>query len=171
VITDLIQIRRLGEKKRAENERLRKHLKTFRFVERRLVKIAQEVEGGIDCTECGNCCRTATVRLKDRDIERLAKYFRVKPQAFVRDYTEETADEGLILRRGEGGCPFLEGTRCGIYEVRPSTCEEFPHLVHGPGSLVSRMWAMADRAAYCPIVYNTLEAWKPEVGFSGQKES
>jgi hypothetical protein len=27
------------------------------------------------------------------------------------------------------------------------------------------MWAMPDRATYCPITYNTLEAWKDEVGF------
>jgi Fe-S-cluster containining protein len=171
VLTDLIQIRRLGEKKRPENERLRKHLKTYRFVERRLVKIAQDIESGIDCTECANCCRTATVRLKDRDIEKLAKHLSVKPHVFVRDYTEETEDEGLILKRGEGGCPFLEGNLCGVYDARPTTCQDFPHLVHGPGSLVSRMWAMTDRASFCPIVYNTLEAWKPEVGFTATKES
>jgi hypothetical protein len=27
------------------------------------------------------------------------------------------------------------------------------------------MWEMADRACYCPIVYNTLEAWKVETKF------
>jgi len=28
------------------------------------------------------------------------------------------------------------------------------------------MWEMKDRACYCPIVYNTLEAFKAEVKFS-----
>jgi hypothetical protein len=28
------------------------------------------------------------------------------------------------------------------------------------------MWQMVDRATYCPIVYNTLEAWKSETGFA-----
>jgi hypothetical protein len=27
------------------------------------------------------------------------------------------------------------------------------------------MWKMPDRACYCPIVYNTLEAYKEEVRF------
>jgi len=27
------------------------------------------------------------------------------------------------------------------------------------------MWQMPDRATYCPIVYNSLEAFKEEVGF------
>ncbi|MFN0167571.1 MAG: hypothetical protein ACKV22_14170, partial [Bryobacteraceae bacterium] len=43
--------------------------------------------------------------------------------------------------------------------------ENFPHLTTSEGSLVSRMWEMVDRAVYCPIVYNTLEAWKDELGF------
>ncbi len=163
MITDLIQIRRLGEQKRPENERLRRHLKTFRFVERRLVKIAREIEEQIDCTACGNCCRVATARLLPRDVERIAKYLRIKPHVFVRDYCTETEDEGLILNRTESGCVFLEGNLCSIYEARPATCDDFPHLVRGAGSLVSRMWEMPDRATYCPIVYNTLEAWKLEV--------
>ena len=47
----------------------------------------------------------------------------------------------------------------------PNTCEVFPHLVKGNGSLLSRMWHMPDRAVYCPIVFNTLEEWKTETGF------
>ena len=166
MITDLVQIHRLGENKRPENERLRRHLKTYRFVERHLVRIAKEVEEEIDCTACANCCRVATVKMKERDVERLAKYFRVKVGEFTRDYCEKKVDEGLVLRRNEKGCVFLEGNLCTVYDVRPSTCEDFPNLVRGTGSLVSRMWQFTDRATYCPIVYNTLEAWKPEVGFS-----
>jgi hypothetical protein len=39
-------------------------------------------------------------------------------------------------------------------------------LVRGGGSFASRMWQLVDRAAYCPIVYNSLEAFKEELGFS-----
>ena len=165
MLTDLVQIGRLGESKRGENERLRKHLKTFRFVERRLVQIAKEVEDEIDCTQCGHCCKVATARLQERDVEKLAKFLRVKPAQFLRDYCEEREDEGVILKRDANGCVFLSGTLCTVYDARPATCDDFPHLVRGSGSLVSRMWEMADRACYCPIVYNTLEAWKPEVNF------
>ena len=104
--------------------------------------------------------------MQERDVEKLAKTLSVKVGAFTRDYCEKTAEEGLILRRNEKGCVFLEGNLCTVYEVRPSTCVDFPHLVRGAGSLVSRMWKLTDRATYCPIVYNVLEEWKPEVGFS-----
>ena len=165
MVTALVQIRRLGGQKRAENERLRKHLKTFHFVERRLIKIAEEIEDQTDCTQCANCCRVATVRLIERDVEKLAKFLRVKPAQFLRDYTVESAEEGLVLRRTEQGCVFLDGNTCTVYEARPQTCIYFPHLIHGPGSFVSRMWQMPDRACYCPIVYNSLEAIKEEVDF------
>ena len=61
---------------------------------------------------------------------------------------------------------FLNGNECLVYDSRPSSCQDFPHLVRGAGSLQSRMWAFIDRACYCPIVYNTLEQWKVETEFS-----
>jgi len=166
MLTDLVQIRRSGEKMRDENERFRKHLKKHSFAERKFRHIAKDVEKQINCMECANCCREATVKLAQRDVEKLAKFLRVKIDRFKRDYTEWSEEEGLILKRTEAGCIFLDGNECSIYEARPHNCENFPHLVRGEGSLVSRMWEMKDRACYCPIVYNTLEAFKAEVKFS-----
>ena len=74
MLTDLVQIRRFGEQKRAENERFRKHLKRHAFAERRIRKITENVEEDIDCLACANCCRVATVRLSERDVVRLAKH-------------------------------------------------------------------------------------------------
>ena len=166
MITDLIQIRRLGEQKRSENERFRKHLKVHDLPDRRFRRIAEEIEDEIDCLECANCCRVATARLQERDIERLARFLRISPARFLADYTEESDEEGVILRRTEeSGCVFLSGNECTVYEARPSTCENFPHLVRGSGSIPSRMWQFIDRACYCPIVYNSLEALKDEVKF------
>jgi Fe-S-cluster containining protein len=167
MLTDLVQITRLGEKKRGENERLRKHLKRHSFADRRLRRLAEDVESQFDCAECANCCKVATARLADRDVPRLARYLGTTPAAFLRDYTEQSADEGLVLRRNENGCVFLDGKLCTVYEARPHTCQDFPHTVRGDGSFVSRMWDFTDRACYCPIVYNTLEAVKKEVGFGG----
>jgi hypothetical protein len=140
-------------------------MKRHNFVERRFKAIAQQTEEEMDCTTCANCCRVATTQVSERDVERLAKHFRIPVAQFLRDYTVETAEEGRILKRTENGCVFLEGTLCSVYEARPNTCELFPHLVKGNGSLVSRMWHMPDRAVYCPIVYNTLERFKAETSF------
>jgi uncharacterized protein len=165
VITDLVQIKRFGEKQREENVRFRAWMKRHNFVERRLKIIAQDVEEKTDCTACANCCRVATTPVTERDADRLAKYLGAKLPDFLRDYTLETEEEGRILKRDENGCVFLDGNLCSVYDARPGTCELFPHLVKGNGSLLSRMWHMPDRAVYCPIVFNTLEEWKTETGF------
>ena len=169
MITDLVQIKRLGTLKLEENKRLRVHMKSHPVADRRLRNIGEEVENAIDCTKCANCCRTATARLRDREVDILAKFIGTSRKEFLRDYCEDTGDEGLILKRTEAGCIFLENNLCSVYKVRPMTCEDFPHLVRGPGSFVSRMWVMPERATYCPIAYNTLEAFKEVSGFSANK--
>ena len=166
MITDLVQIKVLGEKKRGENERFRKHMKSFDHSDRILRRIAEGVEEQIDCLACGNCCRVATAKVTERDVERLSKHLRQKPARFLAEFTEESAEEGVILRRDKKtGCVFLSGNECTVYDARPESCQRFPHVVRGNGSIVSRMWELIDRACYCPIVYNSLEAFKDEMAF------
>lgn len=165
MITSLVQIRRLGESKRAENGRLRVHLKTHNYVERRLKKIAQEIEDQIDCRQCANCCKVANVDPKDRDIERIARFLRISPRKFIEQYTMLDELGHRILKRNEQGCVFLSGNDCTIYEERPEACQRFPNLIRGEGPISTRMWQFIDRATYCPIVYNSLEAFKDETGF------
>lgn len=170
MLTDLVQIKRLGEQKRGENEALRKHMKRHDFVERRLRRVAEDIQDAIDCQSCANCCRVATVRLLPRDVEKLSRFLRLPESKFMAGYCDQSEDEGLVLKRTEKGCVFLDGNLCTVYEARPSTCDDFPHLIRGAGSLQSRMWEMVDRACYCPIVYNALEAFKVEVGFRTGKK-
>jgi Fe-S-cluster containining protein len=169
VITDLVQIKRLGEKKLKENEMFRRHMKAHYFPERQFRHLAEEIEGNMDCRACANCCKVAETNLAKRDIERLAKFLGLTTQQFIDQYTtmsvQEDEEDEIILRRTEAGCIFLDGNDCTVYEARPDTCSDFPHLIRGRGSIQSRMWQMIDRATYCPIVYNSLEEYKKIVGF------
>lgn len=169
MITDLVQIKQLGEKKQGENEKFRRYLKRHNFPELRFRRIAEEIESEIDCRACANCCKIAETDVTERDILRLSKYLGIAPQKFIEEYTTSSAfeQEEPILRRRETGCIFLDGNDCSIYEARPDTCRDFPHLIRGAGSFESRMWQMVDRATYCPIVYNSLEAFKEVVKFRG----
>ena len=166
MITDLVQIRTLGEKKREENFRFRSYMKSHDHSDRILRRIAEGIEDQIDCTQCANCCRMATAKVTERDIDRLARHFRLKPSRIAADYVVESEEEGAILRRHENGeCVFLSGNLCTVYEARPDVCQRYPHLVRGNGSIASRMWSMVDRAGICPIVYNSLEAFKQHLRF------
>src|SRR5258708_17902133 len=99
MLTDLVQIRRLGEKKRDENLRLRMHLKRRNYQERRLKRIAQNIEEQIDCTACANCCRLATVKITEHDVEKLATSLSNTPLRFLAEYSSQDAAQGLVLKR------------------------------------------------------------------------
>jgi len=165
MLIDLAEIRRLGEKMRGENERFRRFMKSRDIPERRLRKIAEEIQAQIDCTACANCCRVATAEVSNRDVERLARHLNLTPGAFRSQYTVRDEEGAAVLRRNENGCVFLNGTECTVYEGRPATCVDFPHLVRGSGSIASRMWQFIDRACYCPIVFNSLQAFKAHLRF------
>ena len=165
MITDLVRIRRLGENKREENFRFRAWLKSHNFVERQFRHAAEEVHAAIDCHACAECCRVTEVGITERDIARLARHLRISRKQFLEQYTATGQDGVLILRRTEAGCVFLDGNDCTVYEARPADCERFPHLLRGMGSIPFRMWAMIDRAGYCPIVYNWMEKVKGLTNF------
>jgi uncharacterized protein len=165
MVTDLIQIRRIGEKQRAENLRFRKWIKSHSFVERQFRRAAEEVQAAINCQSCAECCRVTEVQLVERDVEKLARFLGLSEQKFVENYTATDEDGAMILRRAEGGCVFLDGNDCTVYEARPGNCERFPHLLRGAGSLESRMWDLVDRATYCPIVFNWFDRVKALTNF------
>lgn len=165
MVTDLVQIRRLGEKNRAGNLRFRKWIKSHNFVERQFRRAAEEVHAAIDCRQCAECCRVTEVQLAGRDIEHLARFLGISEKRFESEYTSLDEDGAVILRRNERGCVFLDGNNCTVYDVRPGNCERFPHLLRGSGSIESRMWDFVDRATYCPIVFNWLEKVKTLTNF------
>ena len=166
LVTDLVQIRRQGEKNREDNLKFRRYIKSHNYVERQFRKAAEDIQDQIDCTACAECCRVTEVQLVERDVEKLAKFLGVTEIEFYDKYAEEDAEGQVILKRVRdeqgkaGACQFLSGNECTVYEARPGNCERFPHLLKGMGSIESRMWQFVDRATYCPIVYNWMETVK-----------
>lgn len=165
MITDLVQIRRLEQQHRSENARFRAYLKSHRHSDRRLRRFGEQIEAEIDCTACANCCRVTEVGITGKDVEKLAKFVGVNEREFIEQFTARDESGALILKRNEGGCVFLEGNLCSVYEARPQNCANFPHVVRGTGSISSRMWQFLDRVGYCPIVYNWMEVVKDDIGF------
>ena len=80
-----------------------------------------------NCLECANCCKTTSPIFKERDIVRIAKYRQVSVSVFTHHHLHRDEDGDWVLNQAP--CPFLqqEDNRCGIYEVRPEACREYPH--------------------------------------------
>lgn len=86
----------------------------------------EEVFENIDCLKCANCCKTTGPLFTEKDIERIAKHFRMSPAVFEQKYLRTDEDQDKVLRQLP--CPFLgEDNFCSIYDVRPKACREFPH--------------------------------------------
>jgi len=80
----------------------------------------------IDCLDCANCCKTTSPIFYDKDVERMAAHFRIKPAKFFDEYLRMDEDGDQVLKSSP--CPFLlEDNKCMAYEARPKACREFPH--------------------------------------------
>jgi Fe-S-cluster containining protein len=166
MITDLVQISVLSEKNRDQNFRFRTYLKNHDYDEERFRRIGEEIQNQLDCRACANCCRVASVKVSDRDVERLVDALKISREQFVAEYTVwNEAENTRDLRRVETGCAFLSGNDCTVYEDRPDICRNFPYVVSSEGRIDAHMFAFIERTSYCPISYNALEAYKKESGF------
>ncbi|MCF6351404.1 MAG: YkgJ family cysteine cluster protein [Cyclobacteriaceae bacterium] len=89
-------------------------------------KLHYEVFKTIDCLQCANCCTTTGPLLTSKDIDRIAKYLKLKPAQFIADYLRVDEDQDYVFQSMP--CTFLGADNyCSIYEVRPKACREYPH--------------------------------------------
>lgn len=122
------QLPKLAKEKQKENKEFFKKLK--KKPPKQLDYIMQELHEEeferTDCLECANCCKTTGPLFTDKDIERIAKSFRQKPQQFIDQYLRIDEDNDYVLQSVP--CTFLAADNyCLIYDVRPKACREFPH--------------------------------------------
>jgi Fe-S-cluster containining protein len=167
VITDLVEIRRLGAAKEPENRDFRRYLSAHHHRIEPFQILAAEIQQQIDCTACANCCRCSTVTVNHRDIETIARHLGYEPEHIVRQYTG--ADPGSFttrtLKSTPQGCIFLDGNLCTIYDARPQACRDFPHVSLSTRSLGARFSSLCRWGSSCPIIYNALESYKHLVGY------
>lgn len=86
----------------------------------------EEVFASTDCLTCANCCKTTSPVFSSKDIERIARYLRLKPGQFISQYLHIDEDGDYVLNIAP--CPFLlPDNTCRIYSHRPLACQEYPH--------------------------------------------
>lgn len=166
MITDLTEIRRLAEAQESANLDFRRHLTAHHPPPHLLEHIAAGVSAQIDCTACANCCRQTVVEVTETEIEELARHLTCAAAEVVHEYVDvNPATHERTLRQAHGECVFLDGNLCLVYDARPSACRDFPHLVLTHSTLGGRMSSIERNAWLCPIIFNTLDAFKKALGF------
>ncbi|MBD0778116.1 YkgJ family cysteine cluster protein [Maribacter sp. ANRC-HE7] len=110
-----------------------------------------------DCLTCANCCKTTGPLFTNMDIERISKFFRMKPQKFIAQFLRVDEDNDYVLQ--EVPCTFLgEDNRCSIYDVRPKACREFPHTDRKKFQQIGNL--TLKNVAICPAAFNIVEEMK-----------
>lgn len=117
-----------GASGRKANKKFLTSLKRLpeREVDRLFHETHERIFAETDCLACANCCKTTSPIFTNRDIERLAKHFRVRPAEFVDRYLRTDEDADYVLKQSP--CTFLNADNtCSVYEERPQACREYPH--------------------------------------------
>lgn len=114
-----------------------------------------------DCLNCANCCKTTGPLFTNKDIERISKFFKLKPQQFIDEYLQVDEDKDYVLQSVP--CTFLDtDNKCLIYDVRPKACAEFPHTDRKKFQQISNL--TMKNVTICPAAFNIVEEMKKRIG-------
>ncbi|MDP3357864.1 MAG: YkgJ family cysteine cluster protein [Lutibacter sp.] len=149
-----------------------KHLETKKYFEKlkkrtpnNLDFVVQELHNSefkrTDCLTCGNCCKTTSPIFTEKDIQRIAKYVKMKEHQFISTYLERDQDDFYVLKTAP--CSFLDlnDNMCIIYDVRPKACNEYPHT--NRRKFIQLTDLSMKNTEICPAVYNIVEALKKKL--------
>ena len=115
-----------------------------------------------NCLDCANCCKTTGPLFTDKDIERISKYLKLKPQGFIDTYLKVDEENDYVLQQVP--CAFLgEDNYCSIYDVRPKACREFPHTDRKKFQQISHL--TLKNVAICPAAFNIVEEMKKRIEY------
>jgi Fe-S-cluster containining protein len=152
-------------------------LKYFQRLKRRVPKnldvVMQELHEEefekTDCLDCANCCRTSSPIFTEKDIQRIARHFRMKEVQFIAQFLDRDSDDFYVLKTVP--CHFLNenDNSCTIYDVRPKACAEYPHTNRRKFFQITDL--TVTNASICPAAYNIVENVKKRLPLVGKPQT
>lgn len=153
------QLPQLAKDKHIENKKFFTKLKKKppKKLDTTMQELHEEEFSRTDCLECANCCKTTGPLFTDKDVERIAKFLKIKPQKFEEQYLYRDDDGDWVLQQVP--CTFLGADNyCSIYDVRPKACREYPHTDRKKFQQISNL--TMKNVAICPAAFNIVEKMK-----------
>ena len=126
-----------------------------------------KVSSEIDCTSCGNCCRSLMINVEPGEPEVLAAHLNMSTSELQEKFIEISQQGRMIVNTIP--CHFLAENICTIYPHRFHECREFPHL-HKPG-FVQRFPGTIMHYARCPIIFNVIKELKRALNYESSAVS
>lgn len=159
MLEDLENLPEKAHAKKKENKKFFGKLKKKppKHLDALMQELHDEEFARTDCLDCANCCKTTGPLFTQKDIKRLSKFFKLKPQEFIARYLRLDEENDYVLQTVP--CPFLaEDNACLIYDVRPKACAEFPHTDRKNFHKISNL--TIQNVGICPAAYNIVEKMK-----------
>jgi Fe-S-cluster containining protein len=147
-----------------ENDNFIAHLKQLNAqeIDTAVFELNNIIEPQIDCTICGNCCKTLMINVEEDEANNAAKHLSISREKFDEQFIEKSLSGKMLISKMP--CHFLAENKCTIYESRFAGCKEFPAL-HLP-QIQKRLFTVFMHYNRCPIIYNVVEQLKVRVGFN-----
>ena len=158
----LNQLPKLAREKKKENKKFfaklkKKPPKNLDYI---MQELHEEEFERTDCLTCANCCKTTGPLFTDKDILRIAKFLKMKPQQFIETYLRVDDENDHVLQQVP--CTFLDHENyCMIYDVRPKACAEYPHTDRKKFQQISNL--TIKNTAICPATYRIVEEMKKRI--------
>ena len=154
VMAEMQEVLKLLPQKAREREKENK-----RFFQRLKKKHQAEFER-TDCLTCANCCKTTGPLFTRADVERISRHFKMKASKFEEAYLRTDEEGDLVLQQLP--CPFLGADNyCGIYEVRPKACREYPHTDRRRFEQLGKL--TIKNTFVCPAAFSIVEEMKKRI--------
>lgn len=152
----------LASQKKKENQAYFKKLKKKapRDLDSRMQILHDQTFEEVDCLTCANCCKTTGPLFTHKDIDRIAKHFKMKPSDFIDQFLRVDEDNDYVLQQVP--CHFLGADNyCSIYEVRPKACREYPHTDRRKFQQIGNL--TVKNTTICPAAYKIVEKMKASI--------
>ncbi|MGM0530650.1 MAG: YkgJ family cysteine cluster protein [Bacteroidota bacterium] len=63
-----------------------------------LYELHEEAFATYDCLECANCCRSISPIIYEKDIDRIARYLKMKPSKVTEKYFQKDEEGDFVFR-------------------------------------------------------------------------
>lgn len=130
-------------------------------LDNKVKELNETITSKIDCTACGNCCKTLLINVSEKEADNLSDFLKMNRKCFEEKYIEKGSNGMMLMNTIP--CSFLNDNKCTVYEHRFEGCKEFPamHL----SNFKERLFTTFMHYARCPIIFNIIEQLKKELKF------
>ncbi|MCX6211103.1 MAG: YkgJ family cysteine cluster protein [Bacteroidetes bacterium] len=130
-------------------------------LDKAVFELSESISPMINCTDCGNCCKSLMVNIDEEEATNLAQHLGKSREDFEEAYISKGESGRMVINAIP--CHFLVENSCSVYEHRFAGCREFPAF-HVP-DFNKRLFTTYMHYDRCPIIFNVMENLKLNLQF------